>query len=84
MTELLGVLGLVIAAVVAFLARQSGVDAERARGRRLAEETERNRKEQAAKDAGEAMRSAARQRDRDTARPATDFLTEEAREGGKP
>ena len=84
MTEILGVLALIVAAVVAFVARQSGVDAERARGRRLAEETERNRKEQAAKDAGEAMRSAARQRDRDTSRPATDFLTEEARKGGKP
>ncbi len=84
MTEILGVLGLVIAVVVAFLSRQSGIDAERARSARIAKEAEANRREQAAKDAGEAMRSAARQRGRDTARPATDFLTEEARKGGKP
>lgn len=84
MTELLGVLALVIAVVVAFLSRQAGMDAERTRSARIAKEAEVRRKEQAAKDAGEAMRSAARQRDRDTARPATDFLTEEARKGGKP
>lgn len=84
MTELLGVLALVIAAVIAFLSRQAGMDAERTRSARLAREAEANRKAQAAKDAGEAMRSAARQRDRDTARPATDFLTEEARKGGRP
>jgi Flp pilus assembly protein TadB len=83
-TELLGVLGLVIAVVVAFLSRQAGMDAERTRSRKIAVEAEARRKEQSAKDAGEAMRSAARQRDRDTARPATDFLTEEARKGGKP
>ena len=84
MTELLGVLGLVIAAVIAFLFRQSGIDAERTRSARIAKEAEAHRKEQAARDAGEAMRSAARQRDRDVARPATDFLTEEARKGGRP
>ena len=84
MTELLGVLALVVAAVVAWFARQSGVNTERERTSRIAKEAEARQKEQAARDAGEAMRSAARQRDRDVARPATDFLTEEARKGGKP
>ena len=81
MTEILGILALVVAAVVAFVARQSGVDAERARGRRLAEETERNRKEQAAKDAGEAMRSAAAERDAAMKRPAATVVGDAMRRG---
>lgn len=83
MSEVIGVLVLVVGAIVAFFAHQTGVSSERERSRKIAESAEAARKTQAAKDAGEAMRAAARQRDRDTARPATDFLTEEARKGGK-
>lgn len=76
----LGIIGLVVAA----LGYRQGTASERERSRKLAESTERARKEQAAKDAGVAMKESAAQRDRELRRPATDFLTEEARKGGKP
>lgn len=76
----LGIVGLVVAA----LGYRQGTASERERSRKLAESTERARREQAAKDAGVAMKESAAQRDRELRRPATDFLTEEARKGGKP
>lgn len=84
MNELIAVAVLLVGALLAAVGYRQGTVSERERSHRIAKEAEARRKEQAAKDAGEAMRSAARQRDRDTSRPATDFLTEEARKGGKP
>lgn len=81
MGELLGVLALVAGLIVAFFARQSGVNSERERSRKIAVEAEARRKEQAAKDAGEAMRSAAAERDASLKRPASTIVGDAIRRG---
>jgi len=79
MPEIIGVL--LGGVLLAFLGFRQGMASEREQSRKIAVEAERNRKDQAAKDAGEAMRSAAAERDAAMKRPAGTVVGDALRRG---
>jgi len=81
MTEIIAVLVLIGGAVLAVLGFKRGAASERERVSGVAREAERRRKELAARDAGEAMRSAARERDEAMRRPASTVVGDAIRRG---
>jgi mevalonate kinase len=81
MDYLLGLGALVVALVFGFLGVRIGATDSARRTRKLVEEVERQRKEQAAKEAGEAMRAAAAERDAALKRPAATVVGDAMRRG---
>ena len=81
MTEVIAVLVLLGGVVLALLGFRQGTESERKRVAGVAKEAEARKKEQAAKDAGEAMRSAAAERDAAMKRPASTVVGDAIRRG---
>lgn len=81
MTEIIALLVLLAGGVVSLLGIRYGTMQERERARRIAVEAEARKREQAAKDAGEAMRSAAKERDDALKRPASTVVGDAIRRG---
>lgn len=81
MTEVIAVLVLIAGAVLSIIGFRQGTAAERERSRKIAEEAERRKKEQAARDAGTAMKEAAAERDAALKRPAGTVVGDFMRRG---